>query len=124
MSNGDASSKSNSSLHLATVHYDEIQPVETTNKQILIQQFYTQLEKMKATFGTEQCHRITTNTLTFDNGQVNQASATSQLKEKTTLRRASSAAMQQDNKKPPVPKVKFHFLKELFRLKTFLFAFC
>jgi len=60
---------------------------------------------MKATFNTdhaEQPHQITMNTLTFDNGQVIQTSATNQLKEKITTRRTSSAILPQTNKKPPI----------------------
>ncbi|CAF3899287.1 unnamed protein product, partial [Rotaria sp. Silwood1] len=105
LSNVDTSSKSNPSVHLATVYYDENQPTEITNKQILIQQFYTQLEKMKATFDTEQSHQITTNTFTFDNGQVRQTSAMNQLKEKTIVTHVSSANIQHNNMKPPIPKV-------------------
>ncbi|CAF2646325.1 unnamed protein product [Rotaria sp. Silwood2] len=105
LSNVDTSSKSNPTVHLATVHYDEIQPPELTNKQILIQQFYAQLEKMKATFDTEQSHQITTNTFTFDNGQVRQTSAMNQLKEKTTVTRVSSATVRPNNNmKPSIPK--------------------
>ncbi|CAF4787279.1 unnamed protein product [Rotaria sp. Silwood1] len=104
LSNVDTSSKSNPSVHLATVYYDENQPTEITNKQILIQQFYTQLEKMKATFDTEQSHQITTNTFTFDNGQVRQTSAMNQLKEKTIVTHVSSANIQHNNMKPPIPK--------------------
>ena len=65
---------------------------------------------MKATFNTnptESSPQITTNTLTFDNGQVKQSSATNQLKEKSTIRRPSSATIMQNNKKPPVPKVRY-----------------
>ena len=77
---------------------------------MLIQQFYSQLEKMKATFNTnptESSPQITTNTLTFDNGQVIQSSATNQLKEKTTTttQRISSASTSQNNRKPSVSKV-------------------
>ncbi|CAF1369907.1 unnamed protein product [Rotaria sordida] len=104
LSNVDISSKSNPSVHLATVHYDDNQPLDITNKHILIQQFYTQLEKMKATFDIEQSHQMTTNTFTFDNGQVSQTSATNQLKEKSTVTRVSSATIQHNNKTPPISK--------------------
>jgi hypothetical protein len=63
---------------------------------------------MKATFNTEQfepSRQVTTNTLTFDNGQVKQTLATNQLKEKTTVPRISSATVKLNDKKPPVPKV-------------------
>jgi hypothetical protein len=63
---------------------------------------------MKATFNTEEPHQITTNTLTFDNGEVRQTSATNQLKEKTIVTRVPSANVQQHNTKPPVPKVRFY----------------
>jgi hypothetical protein len=67
---------------------------------------------MKATFNTdqpEQSRQITTNTLTFNDGQVKQTSATNQLKEKMTMRQISSATVLQNNKKPPIPKVRFVF---------------
>jgi hypothetical protein len=68
---------------------------------------------MKATFNmdqTDQLHQMTTNTLTFDDGQVKQTSATNQLKEKMTIKRASSAIVPRNNKKPPIPKVRLLFL--------------
>jgi hypothetical protein len=60
---------------------------------------------MKAVFNTEQTHQITTNTLTFDNGQVQQTLATNQLKEKIISKRVPSATVPENNKKPPIPKV-------------------
>jgi hypothetical protein len=106
--NTDTASKPTPAVHIATVYYGEPEPPDATNKQALIQQFYTQLEKMKATFNTEQPHQLTTNTLTFDNGQVRQTSATNQLKEKTIITRESSATVQPTTKKPPIPKVRIY----------------
>lgn len=108
------------SVHIATVHYGETPPVEAPNKQVLIQQFYEQLEKMKATFNTnpiESSPQITMNTLTFDNGQVIQSSTTNQLKGKVvtpTTRHIPSTTASQNNKKPPIPKVRIS-LKETFQ---------
>ena len=98
------------SVHIATVHYGESQPPELASKQVLIQQFYDQLEKMKATFNVEQTEpspQLATNTLTFDNdGQVKQSTATNQLKEKTISKRIASATPPPNTKKPPVLKVR------------------
>ncbi|UJR31941.1 hypothetical protein I4U23_019414 [Adineta vaga] len=94
-------------VHIATVHYGEMQPTETANKQVLVQQFYNQLEKFKATFNTETSeplHQLTTNTLTFDNGLVRQTFATNHLKEKPPIARISSATVKQIDKKPVVPQ--------------------
>jgi hypothetical protein len=107
--NQDTSSKPAPSVHIASVHYGETQPPEAANKQILIQQFYTQLEKMKVTFNiepTEQSHQITTNTLTFNNGQVKQTTATNHIKEKSPITRVPSATAPKTNKKSPMPKVR------------------
>jgi hypothetical protein len=63
---------------------------------------------MKATFNPEQSEaprQITTNTLTFDNGQVKQILTTNQLKEKTTVPRVTSATIKLNEKKPPISKV-------------------
>ncbi len=113
MPNTDTSSKPTPSVHIASVHYDETQPPEAANKQILIQQFYTQLEKMKVTFNTEQTEQspqITTNTLTFDNGQIKQKTATNHIKEKSPTTRVPSATVPKNNKKPPsIPKVRCFF---------------
>lgn len=67
---------------------------------------------MKATFDIDQpdpSHQITTNTLTFDKGEVKQTCATNQLKEKIPTRRISSASVPPTNPKPPVPKVRCSF---------------
>jgi len=91
-----------SSLHLATVYYGSNEPTEQpVNKQALVQQFYTQLEKMKATFNTEPASsQITTKTLTFDdNQQVQQISTTKELHEKIPVRRISSATVPLRTKK-------------------------
>ena len=75
---------------------------------------------MKATFNiepAEQVRQITTNTLTFDNGQVCQTSATNQLKEKTTVIRVASATVQQNIKKPPIPKVRVVDLSQSMSLE-------
>jgi len=65
---------------------------------------------MKTTFHidqTEASPQLTTNTLTFDNGQVKQSTATNQLKEKTIIKRVSSATITPPNtKKPPLQKVR------------------
>ena len=72
---------------------------------------------MKATFNTnptDSSPQITTNTLTFDNGQVIQSSTTNQLKGKAatpTARHISNTTTSQNNKKPPIPKVRIS-LKE------------
>lgn len=65
---------------------------------------------MKATFNldqTEPSPQLTTNTLTFHNdGQVKQSTATNQLKEKTIIKRVSSATIPPNTKKPALPKVR------------------
>lgn len=55
---------------------------------MLIQQFYAQLEQMKAVFSTDlNPKKLTTNTLTFDNGQVQQTIDSHALKEKPPIAR-------------------------------------
>ncbi|CAF0928755.1 unnamed protein product [Adineta ricciae] len=103
----DNTAKSSPAVHVATVYYGESQPSEPANKQHLIQQFYSQLENFKTTFNTESSEplrQLTTNTLTFDNGQVRQTSATKHLKEKPPVARVSSATVRQADKKPVAPK--------------------
>ena len=110
----DSTTKSSPAVHVATVHYGESQPSEPANKQHLIQQFYSQLENFKATFNTESSEplrQLTTNTLTFDNGQVRQTSATKHLKQKPPVARVSSATVKQADKKPVTPKVQTILLK-------------
>ncbi|CAF3928925.1 unnamed protein product [Adineta steineri] len=104
------------SIRIATVHYGDTPSTEPANKQVLIQQFYNQLEKMKATFNTkppETPRQLTTNTLTFDNGQVKQTSAIKQIQEKTTIPRVPSATMKPIDKKPPPAPQKPKITKNL-----------
>ncbi|CAF4316930.1 unnamed protein product [Rotaria socialis] len=103
--NANRSSTPTPPVHVAHVNYDEIQTCEVTDKQILIKQFYAQLEKMKTTFGTEQTHPVTTkNVLTLNSDEVTQTSTTIQLKDSATETCVLSATAQPENKKPPVPK--------------------
>lgn len=104
----ERTTKPNPPVHIATVHYGEEPTPETTSKQVLIQQFYAQLEKMKAAFATaEPAHQMTTNTLTFDDGQVRQISASNQLKEKASVIRPTHCTAQEHaHPKPPVSKVR------------------
>ncbi|CAF3822789.1 unnamed protein product [Rotaria magnacalcarata] len=103
--NANRSSTPTPPVHVANVNYDEIQTSEVTDKQILIKQFYAQLEKMKTTFGIEQTHPVTTkNVLTLDSGEVTQTSTAIQLKDNATETCVLSATAQPENKKPPVPK--------------------
>ena len=68
--------------HIATVQYTDPPLPDPNSKQLLIQQFYAQLEQMKAVFSAELNPKLTTNTLTFDDGQVQQTSTSEGLKEK------------------------------------------
>lgn len=60
-----------------------------TNKQLLIQQFYAQLEQMKTVFKMDAQPQLTTNTLVIDKGQVEQVTTANPLKEKTVIERVS-----------------------------------
>lgn len=89
---------------------------------------------MKATFNTnptESSPQITTNTLTFDNGQVKQSSTTNQLKGKSAVatpatRHVSNVTASQNNKKPPLPLVRkslkenFQFIRSNFQENYFI----
>jgi hypothetical protein len=115
-----------SPAHVATVHYaDEQTTSETRNKkQALIQQFYTQLEQMKATFNNESMRQLTTNTLVFDNGQVQQRSAVQAIKEKSSLIRPCHISGSHTVAKPPLPTVKARSKQDpLSSVSTQLFCF-
>lgn len=77
---------------------------------------------MKTTFNLEQSdpsHQITTNTLTFDDGQVKQTSATNELKEKIPIRRISSATVTSTPKRASLPKVKY-----IFEFRNLSYSIC
>lgn len=109
-----ASTPNPPSIQPSTVNYDEIERTETTDKQILIQQFYTQLEKMKAAFETETTSQTTKNTLVSDSNQQTQISATIQFKDSATEISLSNTNIEQNNKKPPIAKVSYFFYKKFF----------
>ena len=85
-------------------------PSEPDDKQALIRQFYSQLERMKTTFNThpEPTVQLTTNTFTFDGGQVQQTAASNQLKGKVLQTRTSPVARQPNDRKVTQPKVRHH----------------
>ena len=91
---------------------DNVAPrTEPDEKQALIRKFYTQLERMKTTFNPphESTVQLTTNTFTFDDGQVQQTAASNQLKGKVPQTRTSPAARQPNERKATLPtKVRHH----------------
>ena len=91
---------SNPVVHIATVQYSDPPLPDSTNKQMLIQQFYAQLEQMKAVFSAELNPKLTTNTFTFDKGEVQQICTSEGLKEKPIPVRQTSAIESSTTKKP------------------------
>jgi flagellar biosynthesis/type III secretory pathway ATPase len=87
-----------------------VSQAEPEDKQALIRKFYTQLERMKTTFNThhEPAVHLTTNTFTFDDGQVQQTAASNQLKGKVLQTRTSPVARQPNERKATVARVSHH----------------